>query len=82
MNVSLKGLPVGEWRDLTEQELGTLLKSAKGSSSEARGGTRKSKTKSRNHPRKPTNSVEHKVAANTRKKPVDQVSNRGNAELK
>lgn len=39
MNVSLKGLPVGEWRDLTEKELKTLLDSIKGSSSEAKPGT-------------------------------------------
>ncbi|OEY65520.1 23S rRNA pseudouridine(2604) synthase RluF [Marinobacter sp. X15-166B] len=35
MNVNLKGLPVGEWRDLTENELNTLLESIRGSSSEA-----------------------------------------------
>ncbi|MBQ0798304.1 MAG: 23S rRNA pseudouridine(2604) synthase RluF [Porticoccaceae bacterium] len=35
MNVGLKGLPVGEWRDLTEEELRVLLKAAEGSSSEA-----------------------------------------------
>lgn len=35
MNVDLKGLPVGEWRDLTEKELSTLLKAVEGSSSEA-----------------------------------------------
>ena len=36
MNVNLKGLPVGEWRDLTEKELKTLLDSIKGSSGEAK----------------------------------------------
>lgn len=35
MHVNLKGLPVGEWRDLTEKELKTLLDSIKGSPSEA-----------------------------------------------
>lgn len=35
MNIDLKGLPVGEWRDLTEAELRVLLKAAEGSSSEA-----------------------------------------------
>jgi 23S rRNA pseudouridine2604 synthase len=34
MNVSLKGVPVGEWRDLTEKELAVLLKSVEDSSSE------------------------------------------------
>lgn len=35
MNVNLKGLPVGEWRDLSEKELKELLKAAEDSSSEA-----------------------------------------------
>lgn len=35
MNVALKGLAVGEWRDLSEKELTTLLKACEGSSSES-----------------------------------------------
>lgn len=35
MNVSLRGLPVGAWRDLTEQELATLFDAIRDSSSEA-----------------------------------------------
>lgn len=35
MNVSLKGLPVGEWRDLSEKELENLLKAVENSSSDA-----------------------------------------------
>ena len=35
MNVSLKGLPVGDWRDLNDDELKTLLKACESSSSEA-----------------------------------------------
>lgn len=35
MNVNLKGVPVGEWRDLTEKELTTLLKAVEDSSSES-----------------------------------------------
>lgn len=35
MNVSLKNLPVGQWRDLTEKELSVLLTSVENSSSEA-----------------------------------------------
>ena len=35
MNISLKGLPVGEWRDLNEQELSMLFKSIEHSSSES-----------------------------------------------
>lgn len=35
MNISIKGLPVGDWRDLTQKELSVLLKSIEDSSSEA-----------------------------------------------
>ncbi|MBV7316374.1 23S rRNA pseudouridine(2604) synthase RluF [Shewanella sp. NIFS-20-20] len=35
MHVDMKGLPVGEWRDLTEDELRLMLDAAKHSSSEA-----------------------------------------------
>ena len=48
MNVTLKGTPVGDWRDLTEKELSVLLKSIEGSSSDA--GT--PAKKSRHAPRK------------------------------
>ena len=48
MNVSLKGIPVGDWRDLTEKELSVLLKSIGASSSE----DNKSGKKSQNAPRK------------------------------
>ena len=34
MNVSLKGLPIGEWRELTEEERSEILKSVKDSSSD------------------------------------------------
>ncbi|HKM96034.1 MAG TPA: 23S rRNA pseudouridine(2604) synthase RluF [Buttiauxella sp.] len=36
MNVSMKGLPLGEWRDLTEDELVELFKLIENSSSEAK----------------------------------------------
>ncbi|MGQ8775555.1 23S rRNA pseudouridine(2604) synthase RluF [Serratia sp. NA_112.1] len=36
MNVSMTGLPPGEWRDLTDDELVELFKSIEGSSSEAK----------------------------------------------
>ncbi|WP_041521884.1 23S rRNA pseudouridine(2604) synthase RluF [Gilvimarinus agarilyticus] len=42
MNVSLKGLPVGEWRDLTEKELKVLLAAIEDSSSEAPAGRKSS----------------------------------------
>lgn len=43
MNVSLKGLAVGEWRDLTEKEMEGLMKLTKNSSSEAKAPTKKAK---------------------------------------
>lgn len=49
MNVSLKGLPVGDWRDLTPKELSVLLKAVEDSSSDASNPGKKS----RNAPRKP-----------------------------
>ena len=48
MNVNLKGVPVGEWRDLTEKELAVLLKAVEDSSSESSTPAKKS----RNAPRK------------------------------
>ena len=46
MNVSLKGIAVGEWRDLTEGELKTLLSSIEHSSSEAPAGRKSSQKRS------------------------------------
>jgi 23S rRNA pseudouridine2604 synthase len=34
MNVNLKGLAIGDWRDLTQKEMSVLLKSIEGSASE------------------------------------------------
>ncbi|MGI2176088.1 23S rRNA pseudouridine(2604) synthase RluF [Shewanella ulleungensis] len=45
MNVSLKGLPIGEWRDLDEQELSTLMKLIEHSSSEVKKAPQKAKKK-------------------------------------
>lgn len=45
MNVSLKGLAVGEWRDLSDKELTTLLKACEGSSSESTAAPKKPKKK-------------------------------------
>jgi 23S rRNA pseudouridine2604 synthase len=50
MNVNLKGLPVGEWRDLTEKELKVLLDSVAGSSSEAPAGRKSSQKRQRKKP--------------------------------
>lgn len=43
MNVSLKNLPVGEWRDLDEKELTGLLKLTENSSSDAKPGAKKAR---------------------------------------
>ena len=54
MNVSLKGLPIGEWRDLDEQELSTLMKLIEHSSSETKTAPKKAK-------KKPTQSLRDKI---------------------
>jgi 23S rRNA pseudouridine2604 synthase len=46
MNISSKGLPVGEWRDLKPQQLAGLFKLTEGSSSEAAPGKKKTARKS------------------------------------
>ncbi len=51
MNVSLKGTPVGDWRDLTPKELTDLLKSIEDSSSEASNPGKKSRHTPRKKPR-------------------------------
>lgn len=56
MNVSLNKLPIGEWRDLTEKELATLLKSVEHSTSEAKPGT----TRRGHTPRKSSASAENR----------------------
>jgi 23S rRNA pseudouridine2604 synthase len=45
MNVSLKGLPIGEWRDLDKQELDVLFDMIKDSSSEDKNAAAKKKPK-------------------------------------
>ena len=59
MNVNLKGLPVGEWRDLTQKELAVLLKAVEDSSSESSAPAKKS----RNAPRKNTSSKNNSAKA-------------------
>lgn len=82
MNVSLKGLAVGEWRDLSQKELGTLLKSVEKSSSTASTGrSKQTKPKSPANPGKSAKSAKSfkpkpgrgqkpKPASNTRGKPA------------
>lgn len=52
MNVSLKGLPLGEWRDLTDDELIALFKLIENSSSEAKPAKPKAKPKTASAPAK------------------------------
>ena len=56
MNVSLKGIPVGDWRDLTPKELSVLLKSVEDSSSEDNTAAKKSRKSPRRKPRTDTSS--------------------------
>ena len=51
MNVSVKGIAVGEWRDLTQKELSVLLKSIEGSSSDVGTSAKKSSNGPRKKPR-------------------------------
>ena len=62
MNVSLKGLPVGEWRDLTQKELSVLLKSVEDSSSEAKAPAKKSRQAPRKNAR-PNTPLQPKTAS-------------------
>lgn len=50
MNVSLKGIAVGEWRDLTEKELKVLLKAVEDSSSESDKSANKTRNKAKRKP--------------------------------
>ena len=56
MNVSLKGLPVGDWRYLTPKEMAVLLKSIEDSSSEDNTAAKKSRKSPRRKPRTDTSS--------------------------
>ncbi|MBE0446312.1 23S rRNA pseudouridine(2604) synthase RluF [Psychrobacter sp. FME5] len=56
MNVNLKGIPVGDWRDLTPKEMSVLLKSIEDSSSEDSTPPKKSRNTPRKKPRTNTSS--------------------------
>jgi 23S rRNA pseudouridine2604 synthase len=45
MNINLKGLPVGDWRDLNEQEMAGIYKLIENSSSEGKHSSKSSKSK-------------------------------------
>lgn len=62
MNVSLKGVPLGEWRNLTEEELRILLKATENSSSDIKVAPDKSR-------KNPGKHFKQKVVAGTKNKP-------------
>lgn len=83
MNVSVKGIAVGEWRDLTQKELSVLLKSIEGSSSDVGTSAKKSnnapRRKTRNdHSSKPKSSENPRGAAKGKSKhpPKDKEGSR------
>ena len=69
MNISLKGLPVGDWRDLTEKEMSDLSKMIEHSSSEDQGNKKvaPAKTKSKGRTNSKSFSKSKEQAAQTRK---------------
>lgn len=67
MNIGLKGLPVGDWRDLNEAELKSLFKLIEGSSSEAQPVKKKSKQSKKKTTKKAT-STDQKSTKKTYKK--------------
>lgn len=56
MNVNLKGIPVGDWRDLTPKELSVLLKSIENSSANVSAPAKKSRNAPRKNARTDTSS--------------------------
>ena len=69
MNISSKRLPVGEWRDLKKNELESLLKLTKNSSSEAAPGKRKvTKRPHKPFAKKPVSAARKKNTRYSRKK--------------
>ncbi|MCB1615378.1 MAG: 23S rRNA pseudouridine(2604) synthase RluF [Pseudomonadales bacterium] len=69
MNVSLKGLALGEWRDLTEKELNELSRLTANSSSDAAGSGRSKKKRKPN-----SRSFEKLIDKNRKKKTSGKVS--------
>ena len=74
MNISLKGLPVGDWRDLTEEELRNLIKLTQDSSSEDKSKLTASKKKSptqKNPPKdqKKKKKIQYNYGSTNNKKP-------------
>lgn len=62
MHISLKGLPVGEWRDFTQKEVDTLAKAIEESSSESAAPAKKSANK---HSKKPNSGAKNSSGGRT-----------------
>lgn len=77
MNVSLKGLPVGEWRDLSEKEFKTLMATVESSSSETPAGRKSSQKKP------PNKTVSQDASKQSRRKDSDSgAKQRGDGSAK
>ena len=63
MHISLKGLPVGEWRDFTQKEVDTLAKAIEESSSETAAPAKKSANK---HSKKPNSGAKNISSGRTK----------------
>jgi 23S rRNA pseudouridine2604 synthase len=66
MNISLKGIPVGEWRELTESEMKEIYRLTEDSSSEVQKSAPPT-TKSKPATRKPTDTAVNKSTASRKK---------------
>ena len=62
MKISLKGIPVGEWRELTESEMKEIYKLTEGSSSEVVKTTKHSSKRKSNAPKATDNNVNKSTA--------------------
>ena len=67
MHVGLKGLPVGDWRDLNKEELTVLLKAVESSSSETSVKPKKTIKSKKSHTHAPNNRHKPKPPSNTNK---------------
>ena len=74
MKISLKGIPVGEWRELTESEMKEIYRLTEDSSSEVQKSAPRT-TKSKPATRKPTDTAVNKSTA-PRKKPAARANAR------
>lgn len=81
MNISLKGLPVGDWRDLTEKEMSDLSKMIEHSSSEDQSSKKAApaKTKSKGRSNSKSFSKSKELTAQSRKE-KSQASGKGKTE--